>query len=210
MRRGRSLVSIATVSISISIRSTSNRSGRCRHVNGISISSRVAVLVHDRLIANSGGICSIRGAHISRCGVEWESIGFLSISEFGVTVIGLALPEFALRRAGCVAIVWRWAKSALFAAVLDEAVLDEDGEEEEDTRLMLTRLKLKKIRITYAPTMATAKQAVFNLHAMCRDGRRVKPLLLFPTTITVFESAFPVPRGVLMIPRQLPRPSRVA
>ncbi len=75
--------------------------------------------------------------------MEWESIGLLSRSEFGVTVLGLALPELALRRAGCVAIVWRGAESTLFAAVLDEAVLDEDGEEEEDTDLGLAKLILR-------------------------------------------------------------------
>jgi hypothetical protein len=45
--------------------------------------------------------------------------------EAGVA-LGFALPELALWRAGCVAIVGRGTEGALFAAVTNEAVFDED------------------------------------------------------------------------------------
>lgn len=58
----------------------------------------------------------------------------LASSELSIAALWLALPELALWRAGRVAVVWRWAESTLFAAVLNEAVLGEDGDEEKDTR----------------------------------------------------------------------------
>jgi hypothetical protein len=60
-----------------------------------------------------------------------ESVGVLFVQGTGVA-LRLALPEFTLWRARCVAVIGRGAEGALFAAVADKAVFDENGEEKED------------------------------------------------------------------------------
>ena len=61
---------------------------------------------------------------------------------------------------------------------------------------------------TYAATIATAKQAVSNLHAVRKLGSVVNPPFpcgtVFPTLV------FPLPKGVFTYPLQLPSPPRVA
>jgi hypothetical protein len=52
--------------------------------------------------------------------------------EFGIAILGLALPELAPWGAGGVAIVGGGTEGFLFLVVADETEFDEDGEEEED------------------------------------------------------------------------------
>jgi len=97
----------------------------------IPVRGRMAILVNRRLISNSRSIGSITGSHIRRCSVRGQSIWVL-LDIVDASVLGLALPESALGRPSCVAVVGRGAEGTLFAAVLDETNFDEDGEEEED------------------------------------------------------------------------------
>jgi len=69
--------------------------------------------------------------------VGGKSIGVLLIH--GVALL-LALPEPALGRAGCVAVIGRGAEGALLLAVADETILNEDRDEEEDTTWLLAFL----------------------------------------------------------------------
>jgi len=97
-----------------------------------------SILAIRGLIAYSRRISCIAVTHSARSSVSGQGIGVLlggetTSSELGVTVFGLALPEFALGGAGCVAVVGGWAEGFLFLVVADESELDEDGEDEEDS-----------------------------------------------------------------------------
>lgn len=59
-----------------------------------------------------------------------KCVGILLVHR--VTLL-LALPELALWRTGCVAVIRGGAESFLLTAMLDEAKLDWDGKEEKDT-----------------------------------------------------------------------------
>lgn len=56
--------------------------------------------------------------------------------EFGIAILGLALPELALWGAGGVAVVGGGTECFLFLVVADETEFYEDGEEEEDAGLV--------------------------------------------------------------------------
>lgn len=106
----------------------------------IPIRSTVPILIHRHFTraANSRGIGCMRVPDVGRSRVGWQGIGVL-LGVRGIT-FWLALPEFPLWRAGCVAVVWGGAEGALFAAVADEKELEGDGEEEEDPGDSLARL----------------------------------------------------------------------
>jgi hypothetical protein len=143
-----------------------------------------------------------------------KRVGVLFVQ--GVVALLLALPELAFGGAGGVAVVGGGAEGALLAAVADEAIFDEDGEEEEDAVGFASVFSFS-IHIelgiggqweTYAATIATAKQAVSNLHAVRKLGSTVNPP--FPCGTVFATLVFPLPKGVFTYPLQLPSPPRVA
>jgi hypothetical protein len=96
--------------------------------SGVTISSSwnggvVSVFVVARLVTDGCGLGVVGVSDGTWSGVSWEGVGLLNV------VVGdgfwLSLPELAAWGAGCVAVVWGWAKGFLFAVVAHECEFDE-------------------------------------------------------------------------------------
>ena len=124
----------------------------------------ITILVEDWLVTNSSALSVVGIADIMRSGVCWEDIWLLDIT--GCGGFWLSLPELAAGGAGCVAVVWGWAEGFLFAVMTHEEDFCEGGEEEEDAGEILALIRCISVKLTYAPTTATAKQAVLSLQAV--------------------------------------------
>ena len=88
--------------------------------------SSIPILIINGLLTNS---CSIRRIRCSEiCGrlMGGQSIWLFGSGELGIPILGLALPELAAGRAGCVTVVRGGTKGFLSLVVADESQLDED------------------------------------------------------------------------------------